>query len=125
MLVVDDERHIARFLEFVLKRDGYDVRVAHDGQQALAAVQSFEPDAMVLDLGLPRLSGVEILKVVRADPSHAKMVVLVLTAKSFEEGLEEVKRAGASSICSKPIAPSALLKIMAELGAPPNTEGAT
>ncbi len=122
ILVVDDERHIARFLEFVLKREGYDVAVAHDGDHALATVRSFRPDAMVLDVVLPKQSGLEVLKSVRSDPVHAHIKVLVLTAKSFEEGLEKMQQAGANSLCSKPIAPSVLLKTLSELGAAPKTE---
>jgi response regulator receiver domain-containing protein len=67
VLVVDDERHIARFLEFVLKKAGYEVAVAHNGEQALAAVDGFEPDAVLLDLVLPGISGLEVLKRLRSD----------------------------------------------------------
>jgi hypothetical protein len=59
VLVVDDERHIARFLEFVLKKAGYDVALAYSGEQALVAVEAFDPDVMLLDLVLPKLTGLD------------------------------------------------------------------
>ncbi len=124
VLVVDDERHIARFLECILKREGYEASVAHDGNQALAAVESFQPDAMVLDLYLPGMSGLDVLKKVRANPRHARKTILVLTAKSSGEELDEVRQAGASSLCTKPITPSELFELLEKFGAAPKTETA-
>ena len=95
VLVVDDERHIARFLEFVLKKAGYQVAVAHNGEQALAVVDGFEPDAVLLDLVLPGISGLEVLKRLRSDRKQARCVVIVLSACSFGHAPAEVMEAGA------------------------------
>src|SRR5919108_3830480 len=122
VLVVDDERHIARFLEFVLKKAGYQVAVAHNGEQALAAVDGFEPDAVLLDLVLPGISGLEVLKRLRSDTKHARCVVLVLSARSFGHAPAEVMRAGANALATKPIAPSTLLKKLLEWGVPPTQQ---
>lgn len=119
VLVVDDERHIARFLEFVLKKAGYLVAVAHDGEEALLKAQQFLPDAILLDLVMPKLSGLEVLRQLRADPRFAHVFVAVLSARSFEERAKEVLTAGANLNCEKPVAPSTLLNQLASFGIKP------
>jgi CheY-like chemotaxis protein len=119
VLVVEDERHIASFLEFVLKRAGYEVAVVYNGEQALAAVEAFAPDVMLLDLILPGLTGLEVLKRLRADPRYASLVIMVLSGRSFGDVPAEVMEAGANEHCTKPIGPSTLLKKLADLGVPP------
>ena len=119
VLVVEDERHIARFLEFILRKEGYEVIVAANGEQALALLASARPDAILLDLVLPGRSGLDLLRRVRSDSSSRDIVVLVLTARSFEDAPEEIIQAGANSHCTKPIAPSTLLRKLLDLGVPP------
>jgi DNA-binding response OmpR family regulator len=119
VLVVEDERHIASFLEFVLMRAGYEVAVVYDGEQALTAVEAFAPDAMLLDFMLPGLTGLEVLKRLRADPRYANLVIMVLSGRSFGDVPAEVMEAGADEYCTKPIGPSTLLQKLADLGVPP------
>lgn len=123
VLVVDDERHIARFLEFVLKKAGDEVALAYNGEQALAAVEAFDPDVVLLDLVLPGLTGLEVLKRLRADSGHAALAVMVLSAHSLGEVPAELREAGANAHCTKPIAPSTLLKKLAALGVPQSVQG--
>jgi CheY-like chemotaxis protein len=123
VLVVDDERQTARLLEFILSKEGYRVARAADGPQALAAAGAFHPDAVLLDLQLPGISGLEVLRRLRADPANAALVVLVLTASSFEVPPAEVLQAGANSHCTKPIAPSTLLRKLRELNVPVEVTG--
>lgn len=119
VLVVDDERHIARVLEFVLRKAGYDVAVAYDGEQALSEVKRFAPDALLLDLVMPKLSGLEVLKQLRADERNARLIIAVLTARSFEDVAGEIMTAGANLHCEKPVAPSTLLRELSKLGVSP------
>ena len=119
VLVVDDERHIARFLEFVLKKAGYAVAVAHDGEAALAQAKVFNPDAILLDLVMPKLSGLEVLRHLRADPRFAHVFIAILSARSFEERAKEVLTAGANLNCEKPVAPSTLLSQLVSFGITP------
>lgn len=119
VLVVEDERHIARFLEFILKKEGYQVAIAYDGEQALGVVDQFAPDAILLDMVLPGISGLDVLKRLRADRRHAHRVIVVLSASLFGDLPAEVMEAGANTHCTKPIAPSDLLKKLAEFGVPP------
>jgi DNA-binding response OmpR family regulator len=118
VLVVDDERHIARFLEFVLKKADYEVAVAYNGEQALAAVNTFVPDVVLLDLVLPGISGLEVVKRIRADANQADLVVIILSGRSFGDAPAEIVQAGANAHCTKPIAPSTLLKMLMDLGVP-------
>lgn len=119
VLAVDDERHIARLIEFVLKKESYEVRIAHSGEQAIEAIGDFSPDAMLLDLILPGMSGLDVLKRLKADDKHSKLAVMVLTARSFEEMPAEVLEAGAHLHCTKPIAPPSLIRKLLDLKVPP------
>lgn len=124
VLVVEDERQTARLMEFILTKEGYQVQRAADGPQALDAAPAFRPDAVLLDLQLPGLSGLEVLRRLRADPANARLVVLVLTASSFEVPPAAVLEAGADAHCTKPIAPSTLLRKLRELNVPVRVEPA-
>jgi DNA-binding response OmpR family regulator len=119
VLVVDDERHIARLMEFILKRQGYAVCAAYTGEQALVEARTFLPDVVLLDLMLPGMSGLEVLKELRDGDDGAALKVVVLTARSFEDSSQGMIEAGASCQCTKPIAPSTLIKKLLELGVPP------
>ncbi len=114
VLVVEDQRHLARFLQYVLERAGYEVSVAYDGEQALAGVDGFRPDAVVLDLVLPGISGLQVVRRLRADRKNKGLVILVLTPAGHPGIPAEVRQAGADSCFGKPIAPSSLLQKLAE-----------
>ncbi|MBL0157171.1 MAG: response regulator [Bryobacterales bacterium] len=117
VLVVEDERHIARLLEFVLSRAGYTVRTAYDGTSAVAALESFQPHAVVLDLVLPDLSGGDVLKAIRQSSACANAGVLVLSAHTFELDAPSLDPGGRTMYASKPIAPTRLLEKLREFGA--------
>jgi CheY-like chemotaxis protein len=116
ILVVEDERHIARFLEFVLHKEGYTVESAFDGDEAVQRLQSHTYSAVLLDLGLPGPSGREVLRYLRSWEERDKTVVIALTAKFSGDVLHEVLAAGANAHCSKPVAPSTLLRKLKDLG---------
>ncbi len=82
MLVVDDERHIVDFVSMGLEGRGMDVEGVLDGSSALAAVEEFRPDVVVLDLMLPGLSGIEVCKRVRA---RSSVPILILSARDEVE----------------------------------------
>ena len=116
ILVVEDERHIARFLEFVLRKEGYAVECAFDGDDAVQRLQSHSYSAVLLDLGLPGRSGLDVLRFVRSSEGSSKTIVIVMTAKSSGDVSYQVLAAGANAHCPKPVAPSTLLRKMKELG---------
>ncbi|HZT33969.1 MAG TPA: response regulator [Bryobacteraceae bacterium] len=119
ILVVEDERHIARFLEYVLQKAGYEVDIAEDGRQALEILADFRPHAMILDLVLPEISGLDLLKTIRKEAAYGDLVVVVVSAHWFGEDDQQLREAGATAQCSKPIAPSTLLGKLLELGIKP------
>ncbi|WP_148259876.1 response regulator [Isosphaera pallida] len=121
VLVVDDEHHVARLLEFMLTRVGYQVVIARDGVSALEKVAESVPDAVLLDLFLPKLSGEEVLNRWRSDPALKDLVVVVLSGKTYAPAstAESTQGDRANARVSKPIAPSELLRLLAELGVPP------
>ena len=92
VLVVEDDVDIAGVLRRSLDKEGYDVRIAGDGEAALAESTVFEPDAVVLDLGLPKLDGVEVCRRLRAE-SDAPILILTARTQTDDrvEGLEDRK----------------------------------
>jgi DNA-binding response OmpR family regulator len=117
ILVVDDERHIARFLVYVLTREGYEAQAVYDGEEALAAVETFSPDGILLDLLLPKLSGQEVLSRLRADPRFAGLKILMLTGCPMQEGDDvDPLNSGADAYCLKPIGPSVLIRLLRQHG---------
>jgi DNA-binding response OmpR family regulator len=104
LLLVEDEPGLAEVLELHLRRAGFAVDVAGDGLAALGALERDRPDAVLLDLTLPRISGFRLLHLLRRDAATAGLPVLVLTARSFQEA-QEVARDGADDFLTKPVAP--------------------
>ena len=100
VLVVEDDPDIGDVVRRSLRREGYDVRLAADGSEALDEAAVFEPDAVVLDLGLPKVDGIEVSRRLRAD---GDVPILMLTARdsvdSRVEGLDSgaARRVGAAS----------------------------
>jgi DNA-binding response OmpR family regulator len=122
LLVIEDVRYIARFLEYTLQKEGYEVAVAHSGEQALETIDSFKPDGILLDLMLPGISGFDVLKYLRSLEMYRETIVIVLTARSFEETPSDILESGANSHCAKPIAPSTLFRTLLKFGLPPVIE---
>jgi len=118
ILVVDDERHIARFLVYVLTEHGYEARAVHDGEEALNAVSVFAPDGILLDLLLPKLSGQEVLAKLRADPRYERIKIMMLTGCPMQGDAPEPMESGADAYFLKPIGPSVLIKLLKEHGLP-------
>lgn len=117
ILVVEDERHIARFLVYVLTKEGYEAQAAYDGEEALAAAESFLPDGVLLDLLLPKLSGQEVLARLRANPRFSKLKILMLTGCPVQDETDpDLAGGGPDAYCLKPIGPSALIDLLRQHG---------
>jgi DNA-binding response OmpR family regulator len=102
VLVAEDEESILASLEFVVRAAGHDVRLARDGEQAIAALAEFRPDLVLLDLMLPKASGLEVCRAVRADPALAATKVLMLTARGGSNDVARGLSAGADAYMVKP-----------------------
>ncbi len=116
ILVIEDERHIARLLEFILGKAGYQASICHSGEQALLEIEKHKPDALVLDLVLPGMTGLEFLQIIRAAPYSCNAAVILLSSHWFEQTDSILAQIGVSARCSKPIAPSSLLRKLKQLG---------
>ncbi len=106
VLVVEDDTDIAGVLRRSLDKEGYDVRVAGDGEAALDEAGVFEPDAVVLDLGLPRLDGAEVCRRLR---NEGDVPILILTARDALEARVEGLDSGADDYLVKPFERDELL----------------
>ena len=102
VLIVDDDVDIARFIEVNLRLEGFDVLVAHDGEEALAVIAEQLPDLALLDVMMPRLDGVELCRRLRSDPLTASLPVIMLTAKSLSADKVVGLTAGADDYIIKP-----------------------
>jgi two-component system, OmpR family, response regulator MprA len=112
VLVVEDDVDIAGVLRRSLDKEGYEVRIAGDGESALDAAGLFEPDAVVLDLGLPKLDGVEVCRRLRAD---GDVPILILTARDAVDARVEGLDSGADDYLVKPFERDELLARMRAL----------
>src|SRR6185295_3313526 len=108
ILLVEDEESLRLVLRDLLEREGYTIVEAADGVQALDEIDRSAPDAVVLDLNLPRLDGYGILSHIRARAATANLPVLVLTAKADEDNEVRVFEIGANDFITKPFRPKAL-----------------
>ncbi|MGA8112648.1 MAG: response regulator [Actinocatenispora sp.] len=102
VLVVDDDPDIVRFVEMNLRFEGFDVAVARDGVQALAAIERDHPDLVLLDVMMPLVDGVEVTRRIRADPLTASLPVIMLTARGLGADRVAGLTAGADDYIIKP-----------------------
>jgi len=102
ILVVDDEPNIVLSLEFLMQQAGFEVRVARDGEQALAAMREKTPDLVLLDVMMPRVDGYGVCKAVRANPAWRDVRIVMLTAKGRELEREKGIALGADDYITKP-----------------------
>lgn len=109
ILAVDDEKHIRLLVEVNLKRAGYTVITASDGEEALEKVKSEKPDLVVLDVMMPRKDGFEVLRTLRADPETMNLPVIMLTAKAQDADVFRGWQSGVDSYLTKPFNPMELL----------------
>ena len=112
VLVVEDDDDIAQALQRSLRMEGYEVRTAGDGQAALEQTRAFAPDLVILDLGLPKIDGIDVARALRADDD---VPILVLTARDALEARVEGLDAGADDYLVKPFERQELLARMRAL----------
>jgi two-component system phosphate regulon response regulator PhoB len=108
VLVVDDEEDIVELVKYNLEKEGYTVVGVTTGENALAAAQQKLPDALVLDLMLPGLDGLEVCRRLKADPKTRHIPVIMLTAKGGEADIVAGLELGAADYVTKPFSPRVL-----------------
>ena len=104
VLLAEDEPNIAESLAFLLERAGFTVEVAPDGRGALESALAAMPDLMMLDVMLPGLDGLSVLKELRADNRTQTLPIIMLTAKGQQEDRDAAVAAGANLFITKPFA---------------------
>ena len=109
ILIVDDEPNIVISLEFLMKKEGFEVAVAADGEEALAQVAAFDPDLVLLDIMMPRRSGYEVCEALRTDPARAGLIIVMLTAKGRESEVAKGLALGADAYVTKPFSTKELV----------------
>ena len=115
VLIVDDEPNIVLSLEFLMRQAGYDVRVARDGDAALAAVAESVPDLVLLDVMMPGRDGYEVCQSIRANPACARTRIAMLTARSRDVEREKGIALGADAYVTKPFSTRALVERVREM----------
>lgn len=110
VLIADDEPNIVVSLEFMMKREGYDVTVARDGNAALEAIRRERPRLVLLDGMMPGLSGFDVCEAVRADDSLRDTLILMLTAKGRETDVARGVGVGADAYVVKPFSTRDLMQ---------------
>jgi two-component system phosphate regulon response regulator PhoB len=110
ILIIEDERGLTQALEYSLQREGYDVAVAHDGQEGLRKAQTLLPDVVILDLMLPGLSGLDVCRELRSGERTRSLPILILTARAEETDQVVGFTMGADDYVTKPFNTKVLLQ---------------
>jgi two-component system, OmpR family, alkaline phosphatase synthesis response regulator PhoP len=110
ILIAEDTPQAAELLEAFLSDTDYEVRIASDGEQTLQQVESWQPDLILLDVMMPRISGFEVCKRLRANPATHGIAILMITALDQHSDVERAVEAGTDDFLSKPITKAELLR---------------
>ena len=115
VLIADDEPNIVTSLEYLMTKSGYDVAVARNGEEALALVESFMPDLVLLDVMMPRRSGYEVCQAMRERAQWRHIRIVMLSAKGREAEVSKGISLGADGYVTKPFSNRELIAKVAEL----------
>ncbi len=115
ILIADDEANIVVSLEYMMRREGYEVSVARDGTQALEAIRREQPDLVLLDAMMPGMSGFDVCQAVRAIDALRSTKILMVTAKGRDTDHARGLGVGADAYLTKPFSTKQLLSIVREL----------
>jgi DNA-binding response OmpR family regulator len=117
VLIVEDEQNISIALRYLMKGQGYDVVVAHDGEEALTMVEKAQPDLMLLDVMMPKRDGYDVCQTIRANPAWQSIKIIMLSAKGRDIEVEKGLALGADDYMTKPFSTRDLAaKVQAMLG---------
>ena len=125
VLVVDDEANILLSLEFLMKKAGYEVRTARDGEEALAEMRKARPDLVLLDVMMPKRNGFDVCEMIRANPEWKDVRVIMLTAKGRDVEREKGLAVGADDYITKPFSTREVVERVSGwlAGAPGSADG--
>lgn len=109
ILVVEDEPAMVELLRYNLESEGFEVASAHDGEEAMLAIEEEQPDVLLLDWMLPKVSGIEICRRVRRDQKYGNLPVIMITARGEEADRVRGLDVGADDYVAKPFSPAELM----------------
>ncbi len=115
VLIVDDEPNIVVSLEYLMKKEGFEVAVAADGDAALEQLRTFRPDLVLLDIMMPKKSGYEVCEAARTDPDLAGIRIVMLTAKGRDLEVAKGMALGADAYVTKPFSTKDLVTLVKAL----------
>ena len=115
VLIVDDEPNIVTALEFLLEKRGFEVMVASNGEEALARVEAFKPNLVLLDVMMPKVSGYDVCQRMRADPRWRGIKIVMLSAKGREVEVSKGMSLGADLYVTKPFSSAELVATIDKL----------
>jgi len=115
ILCVEDSPATQKFISFTLKYKGYDVVTANDGVEGMEKVANDTFDLIILDIMMPRMNGLEVLKEVKTNPEFSKTPVIMLTSEKREEDRAAALKLGASHFLNKPFQPPELLEAVSKV----------
>jgi DNA-binding response OmpR family regulator len=109
ILIADDKAHIRELVATTIGSGQYEIFEAGDGEQALKIAMEEKPELLLLDIGMPRLDGFEVCRILKSDPGTASIHIIMVTAYGLEEHRERGLAVGADDYFVKPFSPTALL----------------
>ena len=112
ILIADDEEDLRMLVEITLEDPAYRIVTAANGEDALAHIRQIQPDLVILDWMMPRLSGFEVVKRLRQDPNTVKLPVVLLTANDCHEDQAQAENLGIAAYLTKPFSPLELLRLV-------------
>jgi two-component system OmpR family response regulator len=115
VLIAEDEPSILESLDFILRRAGWNIESVTDGEAALDQVRRLQPRMLVLDVMLPKRSGFDVLKQLRADVATEALPVLILTAKGQQQDRRIAEELGADAFVTKPYSNAEVVRAVAQL----------
>lgn len=115
ILIVEDEPNIVESLSFILRRAGFEIDTATDGAQALDRVRRQPFEVLVLDIMLPGMNGLDVLKAIRSDQALSSLPVIVLTAKGQTNDRRMAETIGASAFITKPFSNADVVECVCRL----------
>jgi two-component system chemotaxis response regulator CheY len=115
MLTVDDSPSVRKLVKFTLKAKGFQVSSAGDGAEALDLVKQEDFDAIILDINMPRMNGLEFLQHIKADDRYASIPVIMLTTEGQDDDKDKAVALGATAYMVKPFKPTQLLTLLEKI----------
>lgn len=115
ILIADDHPDTRLILRDYFEAKGFTVCEARNGEEAMECIRAVRPDAVVLDIQMPRMDGMQVLRAVRSDDDLRDLKILALSAHAFAEDVREISKAGANSYLAKPADPRTVIEAVRTL----------